>query len=65
MWKIQRKENTKAKVDLKDEFYVKYMESIKEGRVRLYKETMTKKGREKEKMFFFNSETVMETVATV
>lgn len=65
MWKIQRKENTKAKVDLKDEFYVKYMESIKDGRVRLYKETMTEKGKEKEKMFFFNSETVMETVATV
>lgn len=41
------------------------MEPVKEGRVRLYKETMTEKGREKEKMFFFNSEKVMETVATV
>lgn len=41
------------------------MEPVKEGRVRLHKETMTEKGREKEKLFFFNSEKVMETVATV
>lgn len=65
MWKFQRKENAKVNVDLKDEFCVKYMDSVKDGRVRLYKETMIEKGREKEKMFFFNSKTVMETVATV